>query len=157
GLDASEDGRAAHDELLRQAVTNPRPISLPPHSSAGAEGQGPAPGNPTNFLLLLVPIVVDNQVAGLLEVWQAPDRHPSAIPGFIQFMMRMAEMATRYIRNNLLRTMVGQQQLWVQLEAFARSIHGSLNPVEVSYLIVNEARRLVECDRISVGVRYAKK
>jgi hypothetical protein len=157
GLDQSEDARAAHDELLRQAVMNPRPINLPPYSSMGPEGQGPAAGNPTGHLLLLVPIVVDAQVAGLLEVWQAPDRHPNAIPGFINFMARMAELATRYIRNSMLRQMVGQQQLWVQLEAFSRSIHGSLNPVEVGYLIVNEARRLCEADRISIGVRYAKK
>src|SRR5690242_2073077 len=74
GLDQSEDARAAHDELLRQAVMNPRPVNLPPYSSMGPEGQGPAAGIPTGYLLLLVPIVVDAQVAGLLEVWQAPDR-----------------------------------------------------------------------------------
>jgi hypothetical protein len=158
GLDASEEGRASHDELLRKAVMQPQPRFLPPRSSEGAGTGGSAgAGNPTDYLLLLVPIVVDNQVAGLLEVWQAPDRHPNAIRGFLEFMMRMAELATRYSRNYMLRQMVGQQQLWVQLETFARQIHGSLNPIEVSYLIANEGRRLVECDRISIGVRYSRK
>jgi hypothetical protein len=72
-------------------------------------------------------------------------------------MMRMAELATRYTRNHMLRQMVGQQQLWVQLETFARQIHGSLNPIEVSYLIANEGRRLIECDRVSIGVRYGRR
>jgi hypothetical protein len=158
GLDASEEGRESHDELLRQAVMQPRPISLPPQSSAASpNGNGPSPGNPTDYLLLLVPIQVDNQIAGLLEVWQAPDRHPNAIPGYLQFMMKMAELATRFIRNNMLRQMVGQQQLWVQLEAFARQAHSSLNPIEVGYLIANEGRRLIECDRVSIGVRYGRK
>jgi hypothetical protein len=158
GLDATDEGRESHDELLRQAVMQPRPISLPPQSSAASpNGNGPSPGNPTDYLLLLVPIQVDNQVAGLLEVWQAADRHPSAIPGYLQFMMKMAELATRFIRNNMLRQMVGQQQLWVQLEAFARQAHSSLNPVEVGYLVANEGRRLVECDRVSIGVRYGRK
>jgi hypothetical protein len=158
GLDATEEGRASHDELLRKAVMQPQPRFLPPRSSEGTGTAGsPGAGNPTDFLLLLVPIIVDNQVAGLLEVWQAPDRHPNAIRGFLEFMMRMAELATRYTRNYMLRQMVGQQQLWVQLETFARQIHGSLNPIEVSYLIANEGRRLVECDRISIGLRYSRR
>src|SRR5262249_26648011 len=157
GLDATEEGRESHDELLRQAVLQPRPFSLPPQSSAPAGDNETGPGNPTKYLLLLVPIQLDNQVAGLLEVWQAPDRHPSAIPGFLQFMMRMAELSTRYIRNATMRQLVGQQQLWVQLETFSRQIHNSLNPTEVAYLIANEGRRLIECDRVSIGVRYGKR
>jgi hypothetical protein len=157
GLDRTQEGRESHDELLRKAVTQPQPRYLPPNSSEGGQNGAPGAGNPTDYILLLVPIVVDNRVDGLLEVWQAPDRHPNAIRGFLEFMMRMAELATRYSRNLMLRQMVGQQQLWVQLEQFARQIHASLNPVEVSYLIANEARRLVECDRISIGVRYGRK
>ncbi len=157
GLNRTQEGRESHDELLRKAVIQPQPRYLPPNSSEGGQNGAAGAGNPTDHILLLVPIVVDNQVAGLLEVWQAPDRHPNAIRGFLEFMMRMAELATRYTRNLMLRQMVGQQQLWVQLEQFARQIHASLNPVEVSYLIANEARRLVECDRISIGVRYGRK
>ena len=47
--------------------------------------------------------------------------------------------------------------LWTQLEAFARAVHGSLNPTEVSYITANEGRRLIDCDRVSVGVRDARK
>src|SRR5262249_54641949 len=49
-----------------------------------------------------------------------------------------------------------QQQLWTQLELFSRQIHGSLNPVEVAYLVANEGRRLIECDRVSVACRFAQ-
>src|SRR2546421_11108865 len=72
-------------------------------------------------------------------------------------MMNMAELATRFSRNNMPRQMVGQQQLWVQLEAFARQTHSSLNPIEAGYLVANEGRRLIECDRVSIGVRYGRK
>ncbi|HZT82369.1 MAG TPA: efflux RND transporter periplasmic adaptor subunit, partial [Gemmataceae bacterium] len=158
GLDRSEEARTSHDELLRQAVMQARPIFLPPHASAGgAQGQGPAPGNPTDFILLLVPIVMGDQVAGLVEVWQAPDRHPSAIQGFLQFLVHMAELASRFLRNRLLGDMISQQTLWTQLESFARTIHGSLSPVEVAYLIANEGRRLIDCDRVSIGVRTGRR
>src|SRR5262249_40705895 len=46
-----------------------------------------------------------------------------------------------------------QQQLWTQLEAFARAVHSSLNPMEVAFQIVNEGRRLIDCDRVSVAIR----
>jgi hypothetical protein len=157
-LGRSEEAQQAHQELLRLAFQQPRPLHLPPQSFGGQSEHGQAaPGNPTDFILLLVPIQVENQVDGLLEVWQNPDRNPAAVNGFLQFMGEMCQLASRYLRNRLMRQMAGQQVLWTQLEAFARTVHGSLNPVEVAYLVANEGRRLVDCDRISIGVRYARK
>ncbi len=158
GLNRNESTRQSHDELLRSAVQQARALHLPPHASAGpAEGNKPAPGNPTDYLVLLVPILVDKQVTGLVEVWQMPDRHPAAIPGFVTFLTHMAELAARYSRNQITSQLVRQQQLWVQLEAFARQVHGSLNPTEVAYQVANEGRRLIDCDRVSVGVRHGSR
>ena len=50
------------------------------------------------------------------------------MPGFKQYMTLMAELSGRYQRAQMLRQMTGQQQLWTQLEAFARQVHGSLKP-----------------------------
>jgi hypothetical protein len=158
GLDRSDEARQAHEELLRRVVAEPREMHLLPHSGIGPAEPGKAPaGNPSDLLLLLVPVMLNDQVAGLIEVWQGPGRPPAAIPGFIQFMKLMADLVARYQRNQIMGQMAGQQQLWTKLEDFARKIHGSLNPVEVGYLIVNDARRLIECDRVSVAVRYARK
>ncbi len=154
GVDRSEEARASHEELLRTAATQPRQIHLLPHSGVGPAEEGkPAAGNPTDHLLLLVPILNNGQVSGLIEVWQSPNRPLNAVPGFLQFMSLMADLAARYQRHQMLGQMVGQQQLWTQLEAFARQVHGSLNPTEVGYLVANEGRRLIECDRVSVAVR----
>jgi hypothetical protein len=158
GIDRTDAGRQAHDELLRQAVTNPQPIHLLPHSGFGAvEGEKGAAGNPTDFMLLLVPIHFNNQVHGLIEVWQSPDRPLNAVPGFLQFMVTMADLSARFIRNQTMGQLAGQQQLWIQLEAFARQVHASLNPTEVAYQVANEGRRLIDCDRVSVGVRMGRK
>jgi biotin carboxyl carrier protein len=158
GLDRSEEDRQAHGELLRQAAQMARPLMLPPQSGTGAQEEGrPAAGNPSNKFILLAPILVEKQVAGLIEIFQDPDRSPDAQRGFLQFLVKMAELASSYTRNNQLRQMVGQQTLWTQLEAFARQIHGSLNPTEVAYLVANEGRRLIECDRVSVAQRRGRK
>ncbi len=155
GLDRDQEGRAGHDELLRQALQKGQPALLAPHSGLGqAEGsKGPAASNPTDFVTLLAPIMVDKNVAGLVEVWQDPGRGPEAQRGFLQFIIRMAGLASGYTRNHQLRQMTGQQQVWTQLETFSRQIHNSLNPTEVAYMVANEGRRLLECDRLSVGLR----
>ncbi|MBV9122190.1 MAG: secretion protein HlyD, partial [Planctomycetes bacterium] len=154
GLDKDEAGRQSHDELLRQGLKEARPGHFPPHSSAGAPDGGVAAGNPTDYAILLAPILAeDQQVSGIVEVWQTANRHPKAVRGFVQFLVRMAGLASRYLRNHQLRQIIGQQQIWTQLEGFTRQVHGSLHTTEVAYLIANEGRRLVECDRISVAVR----
>jgi hypothetical protein len=154
GLDQSEEVRASHEELLRQAVTQPRPFHVPPRSSVGARDDGKPPaGNLTNYLLLIAPIIVNQQCAGLIEVWQNANRPSQAITGYLQFMTYMAELSSRYQRNQVMGHLTGQQQVWTQLEAFARQVHSSLHPTEVAYQVANEGRRLIECDRLSVVVR----
>ena len=121
-LNRTEQTRQAHDELLRLAFQQPRPMHLPPQSFAGQAQEGhTAPGNPTDCLLLLVPIRVENKVDGLIEVWQSPDRNPNAVNGFLQFMVEMAQLASHYLRNRLMRQMAGEQALWNP----ARSVHAS--------------------------------
>ena len=157
-VDRSEADRQMHDELLRSAAQMARPQMLPPHSGIGAPEEGKiVPGNPTDYVILMAPILVDKQVAGLVEVFHSPDRNLGAQHGFLQFLTRMADLASGYTRNHHLRTMIGQQALWTQLESFARQVHGSLNPTEVSYQVANEGRRLIECDRLSVAQRLGKK
>jgi hypothetical protein len=157
-LEKTEAGRQKHDQLLRQACLQGQSLILPPQSGAAApEDGGPTPGNPTDFFVLLAPLVVEGAVVGLVEVWEDPRHSPDALPGFLQFLVRMASLASVYVRNLQLRQLVGQQQVWEDLEKFARQIHGSLNPTEVAYLIANEGRRLVSCDRLSIAVREGRK
>jgi hypothetical protein len=158
GLDRTEAGHRSHAELVRQAAIKGQPMVVPPNSGEGpTDNENPGPGNPTNFVILMTPILVDKQVAGLVEVWQDPRLNPTAFRNQSQFLVQVSALATVYTRNHRLRQMVGQEKLWTQLEAFTRQIHATLNPTEVSYLVANEARRLVECDRISIGLRRGKK
>jgi len=81
----------------------------------------------------------------------------NAVPGFMQYISLMADLATRYQRNQMLGQMLGQQQIWTQVENFSRQVQASLDPVEVAFQVANDGRRLVNCDRLSVGIRYAGK
>ncbi len=158
GLNRTEAAREIHNKLLEEAFKKAQPGLIPPHSGVGEQQESKGgPGNPTDFVILIAPIMVDKQIEGLVEVWQDPHRGADAQRGFLQFLVRMASLASGYTRNHQLRQMAGQQQVWTALESFARQVHASLSPMEVAYLVANEGRRLVECDRVSVAVRYGKR
>lgn len=149
-LEANEQVRAAHDELMRQVATTARPRLLPPMSGVAATA---GPGNLTEYTLLLIPVLIEKQLAAILEVWIDPHRPPSAQRGMMQLLGACAELVGRYLHHQQLRQVLGQQQVWSQLEAFARQVHGSLNPREIAYVVANEGRRIIECDRVSVATR----
>lgn len=154
GLDRAADSRPMHDELLRQAAVQQKGGIIKPHFSHNF-GTSPETiaGNPTDYVVLLVPIIQEKQVLGLVEIWQDPTRDQNVLVSLYQFLVRMAAFISIYQRNYQLRQMLGQQELWVRLETFTRQIHNSLHTTEVGYLVVNEARRLVEVDRVSVATR----
>jgi hypothetical protein len=157
GLEA-EEVKKAHEELLRHYAAQPQPMHLPPRARVGPQEDGkPAAGNLTDYQLLIVPIKHNDQLGGIIEVWIAANRPTSAVPGFTQFMSLMADLAARYQRNQMIGQLTGQQALWTQIEGFARQIHRSLNPTEVGFEVANGARRLVECDRVSVAIRTGRK
>jgi len=158
GLDRTPDSRPMHDELLRQSALQQKGGIIRPHFSHNF-GTGPEhiAGNPTDYVILLVPILQEKQVLGLVEIWQDPSRDHNVLMSLYQFLVRMASFISIFQRNFQLRQMLGQQELWLKLETFSRQIHGSLNMTEVSYLIANEARRLIEVDRVSVATRAASK
>ena len=85
-----------------------------------------------------------------------PHRPLNAVTGFLSFLTMPWPTCAR-TRQPTMGQMIGQRQVWTQLEAFARQIHSSLKPLEVGYLIANEGRRLVDCDRVTVGVRQGRR
>jgi len=50
---------------------------------------------------------------------------------------------------------MSQQRLWNQLEGFTHQIHGSLDLKETAYAVVNDGKRLVGCDRLTVALKIA--
>jgi hypothetical protein len=157
GIDSTDSNRERHAELLRQVVAKGQPLIMHPHSGVQGNDSASGAGNPTDYVILLVPVIIEKAVQGLIEIFQDPARNPAAQAGYLQFLVHVAELAGGFLRNSRLRQISGQQQLWTQLEAFARNVHISLNPIEVAYQVANEGNRLIGSDRLSVAQRYGKK
>jgi multidrug efflux pump subunit AcrA (membrane-fusion protein) len=149
------DGRvqtAPHDALLGCMIQATQPQIIPP----GAVIEGvPQAYNPTGLALILAPLIVDKQVVGLLEILMDPNRRAAQQKSTLRFVGDLCDLAGNYLKNRQMRQMMSQQRLWNQLEGFTHHIHSSLDLKEAAYSVVNDGKRLVGCDRLSVALKIS--
>ncbi|MFO0891911.1 MAG: biotin/lipoyl-binding protein [Isosphaeraceae bacterium] len=149
------DGRvktAPHDALLGCMIQATQAQIIPP--GAAVEGV-PQAYNPTGLALILAPLIVDKQVAGLLEILMDPNRRAAQQKSTLRFVGDLCDLASNYLKNRQMRQMMSQQRLWNQLEGFTHHVHNSLDLKETAYSVVNDGKRLVGCDRLSVALKIS--
>ena len=111
--------------------------------------------NPTDFALIIAPLMVDKQVVGLLEILMDPTRRAAQQKSTLRFVSDLCDLAATYLKNRQMRQMMSQQRLWNQLEGFTHQIHGSLDLKETVLCVVNDGKRLVGCDRLTVALKIS--
>ncbi|WP_165065884.1 efflux RND transporter periplasmic adaptor subunit [Paludisphaera rhizosphaerae] len=149
------DGRvktAPHDQLLGCMIQASQPQVIPP--GAVIEGM-PQAFNPTHLAIILAPLIVDKQVVGLLEILMDPNRRAAQQKSTLRFVGDLTDLAANYLKNRQMRQMVSQQRLWNQLETFTHQVHHTLDFKETTYAVVNDGKRLVGCDRLSVAMKVS--
>ncbi|RMF87712.1 MAG: HlyD family efflux transporter periplasmic adaptor subunit, partial [Planctomycetota bacterium] len=150
GLDKPEV-QQAHGDLLQHVIQEGENRIIGPNASFGDEHRQIR--NPVNNLLVMGLIRTELEVVGLVEIFQRADAAPQAQKGYLRFVEQMCEIAGDYFKSKQLRHFSDRQVMWSRLEEFTRLIHSSLDPRETAYIIANEARRLIECDRVSVALK----
>ena len=153
GLVENQQHLQQHGRMLHQVVKTGDGMLVAPHSGAAGADQA---ANPTEFLLVLVPLKVEQKVQGIIEVFQRAGGRPETQRGYLKFLLQMADLAADYLKSRQLRQFTDREQLWSQLENFTRTAHASLDLRETAYTIANEGRRLIECDRVSVALRKGR-
>lgn len=148
-LSSNETARVQHQRLLERVAESQQALLVPPRSGPPGESEA---ANPTEQLLVLAPILFEGRSHGILEIFQRPGGGPTTQRGYLRFLAQMADLAGDFLKNHRLRQLQDRQQVWQQLEQFLQSIHGSLDLRQTSYAVVNEARRLLGCDRVSLAL-----
>src|SRR5262245_17844850 len=148
-LDPESEEANKHFRLLDYIIQTKTGQLVPPLSSAGDERMG---GNPTRQLLVINPLGHDNQVEGLLEIFQRSDTQPATQRGYLQFVKQMCDVAAEWFKNRKLRDLGDPSSLCAEADQVARQVHESLEVRETCYTIVNEGRRLLGCDRVSIAI-----
>jgi hypothetical protein len=151
GLVERDDHQMQHALLLKKVITSGKPLMMAPHSGSVDDEEA---GNPTDYLLLLGAVKIDQNVKGAVEIFQRPGAGPATQRGYLRFLVEMCEIVSDYLKSRELRNFSDRQTLWQKLEKFISAVHASLDPKDATYTIANEARRLIECDRVSVARRH---
>lgn len=148
-LAKDKKAQARHSQMLQKLAEQGEPTLVGPDS--GSADQDLA-GNPTDSLLIVGPLKIDNTTIGLVEIFQRPGAGPTTQRGYLRFLMQMCEIASDFLRNQRIRSFAAQQTMWQQVEQFMRLIHQGLDTKETVYTLANEGRRLIDCDRVSVAM-----
>lgn len=153
-LQEDSDDATRHNRLMRRIAGAGQSLLVPPYSGT-TDGEGE--GNPTRYLLVLAPLKHDKHIDGLIEVFQRPDAAPATQQGYLRFLQQMAELGGEWLKNERLAHFSDRQVLWQQADTFARLSHESLDMKETAYIVANEGRRLIGCDRVSVAILKGRK
>ncbi len=147
---ASDDAMESHTRLLQKALGEAGAVAVPPISASDAGPRNGRPENPTEYLILFSPIRAENKVVGLLEIFQRPHTTHAAQQGFLRFLETLSEIAADFTRRQELRDLRDRAALWGQYEAFAERVHASLDLDRTAFVLANDGRGLIGCDRVSV-------
>jgi len=140
--------QAWHQELLKRAEQTP--LAAPPQAP-GAVPEASGSKNPTGWLLLFAPIVAEGETAAVVEL-VLPGQARLAAPKQLRLLAQMVELASRYFRRRRMDHIQKEAAFWRELEQFAQQVHARLDPAWTAYTFVNEGRRLLGCDRLSLLV-----
>jgi len=151
-LNQSEEDLQRHGKLLRKFLTAGQGGLVQPRYTSAEDDSS----NPTDTLLVLGILKSDQEVRGLVEVFQRSGGRPAVEHGYLRFVTQMCDLAEDYLKTRQLRLFTDRQAIWTQLEQFTRSAHGSLDPRVACYTLANEGRRLIDCDRVSLAVRKGR-
>jgi hypothetical protein len=159
GLIENQVGQQQHGRLLHQVLIGKDGALIAPHSGAGdaTDSDESAAANPTDFLLVLAPVLNDQGPQGVIEIFQRSGARITTQRGYLRFLLQVCEFAGDFLKGRRLRHLSEKQSLWEQLETFTRTAHEKLHVRETAYTIANEGRRLIGCDRVSVAIRHGGK
>jgi multidrug efflux pump subunit AcrA (membrane-fusion protein) len=155
GLIDNQVGQNQHGRLLHQVLLGKDGALIAPHSGTGeaTDNDENAAANPTDFLLVMAPVFNDQGPQGVIEIFQRAGARITTQRGYLRFLLQVCEFAGDFLKGRRLRHLSEKQTLWEQLETFTRTAHEKLDVRETSYTIVNEGRRLIGCDRVSVAIK----
>ena len=150
GITQEADVQRPHSKLLFQAIETGEPILIPPHSGESESGGA---ANPTPHLLVIAPLLIEQKVVGLVEIFQRAGVGPTTQRGYLRFVVQMCKIASDFLKNDQLRSFSLQQSTWRRMQNFVRNVHSSLKVDQTAYAVVNEGRRVLDCDRVCVALK----
>jgi multidrug efflux pump subunit AcrA (membrane-fusion protein) len=145
---------AARARLIEMVLESGRSGILPPRCEPSAEAQ---PGNPTDFVVLVCPWMIEGAAAGVIEILQPPGAPAAVEDGYLRLLEAIAELVADYQKSGQIRELKERLRAAARLEGFTQAIHARIDLQGLAYTIVNEGRQLLGCDRLSLLVARGRR
>jgi hypothetical protein len=156
GIAQDQDAQTAHGKLVGALMGNPTGLIVPPRAGLTTADGSTAANNPTDLLVVAAPIDRAGTRAGLIEIFHQRNA-PEVERGYLKFLEEVTQPARTFLDRQQLVTLDSQQTALVQVDRFSRAVHETLDPVATAFVLANEARRIIGCDRVSVLVKRGRK
>lgn len=151
--EAPEKSPSRYERLVLETFTSGRPKVVPPRGDLGNEAEA----NPTTGALLLVPLVLEDEVRGVVELClpQTPIGEAlQKLPGLVQSAQAVI---VAYERRRREQNAAARAALVDEIERFTQAAHEQLSVRHTAYAVVNDGRRLIGCDRLTILVRRGRR
>ena len=113
--------------------------------------------NTSPNMIALSPVVYAEKQYAVIELVFSPQVQVADHERIQQLLNVVSELAATFHRNQELNKLRAEQNWWLELNEFSQTVHASLNLNDVAYSIVNEGRRITECDRLTVFVSRGRR
>ena len=150
-IQSDQDDHRRHVGLLASIAAAKDVQLIPPQAGDDVAG------NPTQFLLILVPLVDGDRPAAIVEIFQRPEPRSDLQQGYRRLAVAAAEVGGDFYRDRRLRQFVDQEAFWIRFRDFSEAVHASLDLAATADTIANEGSRLLGCDRLGVAVRRGQR
>ena len=140
-----------HTQAVMEVVEKQLPMGLMSEAFTGRPTD-PDENRDESFLMLFSPIYNRSKsCCGTLELLQRADITPQAQEGYLRFLSQISSLFQRWHEQQDLQKLSANADSWSERLEFINEAHRSIDRKETCYAIANEARRLLNCDRVSVG------
>jgi len=136
--------------IFGAAHAQPEPSSLQAQLEQLQAAPQQAGGNKTPYPFLQVPLLLKDQVLGVLQVWLQPYVTPQNYNEFGIFLTSLATYVETHLQSRRLGNLVLETQRLQHLLKFTSDMAGSLDPLEVARLAANYGRDLIAAERCAV-------
>ena len=167
GLSPNADSWGPHERLLEAVALRGAPVRVAPHESHGLGV------NPLDFELLLVPLISGSSVLGLVELFRTstvdddeaitrdedqerPDEADAAATE-LGDLRQWCDFLQDYVRSREAAALATQTESEATLRSFVVRLHTVQTKQEAVFVAVNEGRKAIGCERVSVGWTRGKR
>jgi biotin carboxyl carrier protein len=140
-----------HQRLAEAVAAAGQPRLIPP-AYRDAELANASP-----WLAILCPIALEGRPIAVVEIFQRPGGRAAAEEGYLRLVRTACDVAEEYHRTRALSTLRQEHDELKLLADYQQRVHQHLDLPLAAAVIVNESRRVLGCDRVTLLIRRGKR